>query len=137
MSKKNPPTQKSPQPKAAAARPETALDRMQPYIQSNLDYKPITLERAVELTDKIVAYDDDEQVYAFIELLYGICAAHFTKGAVGRPDVESLVMEAAQKAYSRTVHFNAALHEFAWLDLSKPDDLRVVTRQFGESEGEQ
>ena len=113
------------------ASPASTLERIKAALETPFDYKPITVERAVELADKILAYDNDEQAHQFIELLNGICAAHLARDN-RLADVESLVMFAAHQAYSRTIHFTACYGEFAQLDPNSPDDLRLLTRKFQE-----
>ena len=107
--------------------PVTVLERMQRYLNREADYLPVTIERAVELTERIVSNDDDEQVLAFLELLNGICAEFYSKDK----DVEGLIMYATHHAYTKTIHFNAALAEFAGLDPNNADELRVLARKFG------
>ena len=101
------------------------LGRIQDALNAPSPYKPITHERAAELADIIAPEDDDEVVYALIELLHGIFEA-----AWHHKDPEGSVMYATRRAYSKTVHHAEGLQEFARLDPDNPRDLRVLRRQF-------
>ncbi|MDQ3686873.1 MAG: hypothetical protein M3430_14950 [Acidobacteriota bacterium] len=109
------------------------LERLRASLSTDVDYRPISIERAEALTDRILAYDDDEQTHALIVLLHGLVHAHYAKE---RPDVEALAMFAAHRGYAKTVHFTEGLREFASLDPDAPDDLRVLSRQYTADEGE-
>lgn len=130
----SPPTARDSDTAISSGKKRSALDRIQEMMMIEGDYKPISIERAEVLADIIVAYDDDEQAHAFIELLYGIAGAHFAgrrSDHMFRPDVESLVMAATHRAYSRTAHFGLGLNEFAMLNPTEQEDLRVLRREYG------
>lgn len=91
-------------------------DERAKYEQTGL-YKPITFDDAQALALRIVPSDGDEEAHALISLLYGIVAAHYGerhedyKG----PLVEGLALEAAHRAYTRTMHFSDNANEFSLL----------------------
>lgn len=78
------------------------------------EYRPLTLERAEALIDRIVINDDDEHAHALIELLNGLAHAYLKK--IERPDVEALVLFATRRAYAQTMHFYDCFDEFSGLD---------------------
>jgi hypothetical protein len=88
----------------------------------SFNYQHITPSQAQALTDQIIQQDEDEQAHAFITLLNGLIAAHYAELAELRGegsehfDMEGLAREAANRAYSKTFHFNDGATEFTMLD---------------------
>ncbi len=107
--------------------PCDALQRSLNDLAKDFNYKPITWQRAEEIADLLTDFDDDRIAFGLIELLHGICAEAFSGGRI---NVESLVMPAAWKAYTKTSHFSSAFKEFASLDPSNERDRRVIDREF-------
>lgn len=117
--------------------PCDALARIQEERRQPHEYQPITIQRALEITDLLLGYEDDEQVFVFIELLRGIAAAHDGElrrdrtGYTG-PDVEDIVVRATHRAYAHAYHCEIAFREFVRLDPRNPRDLRVLRHQWSD-----
>jgi hypothetical protein len=110
-----------------------AYARMQNILAKERDYQPITYEEAAALTDEFVNFEwSDEQIFALIKLLHGICAAHYSElwDKDAKVSVESLVMDAANQAYRYSFHFNYSFSEFFTLDAENERDRGVLRREY-------
>jgi hypothetical protein len=110
-----------------------AYARMQNILAKERDYQPITYEEAAALIDEFVNFEwSDEQIFALIKLLHGICAAHYSElwGKDAKVSVESLVMDAANQAYRYSFHFNYSFSEFFTLDAENERDRGVLRREY-------
>lgn len=124
-------TEQQPHPGA----PCDTLAHMQVLREQVHDYQPITYQRAGEIADELLTYDDDLRAFALIQLVRGMAAAHFAGRCwqegqpVPKPTVEDLVYATMQAAYPHTAHASYSLEEFAALDPTNPRDLRVLRHQ--------
>ncbi len=119
-------------------RQKRIFDSQGPYEASGR-YKPITLDDALGLAEKIIPHDGDEEAYAFITLLHGLAAAAFAERREGYrgPTLEGLVIYATQRAYTRTMHFADGVTEFAYLDPATFEEIDALRSEyFGEEGGE-
>lgn len=128
-------TEVSEQAEDATAPPDAdpchPLFRIQKALKQPLRFRRVTWERAEQIVDRIIDQDADEQAHAFIELLEGITHAMFK---THMNEAESIMLAASRRAYFKTMHSHDSFNEFAALDPTNANDLRVLQREFEETE---